>query len=124
MRIFFIEFITKEFIDKDSFQNSILREEHFKKETIKEDFYERRREGENDSFLCEIIRKQETKEFIVHVNRTNLSLESYIEASIFETNELLLKNNKEIKIIEYAAFYGSNEIVRYMHRNHFVLCDS
>ena len=76
MRIFFIEFITKEFIDKYSFQNSILREEHFIKETIKEDFYERRREGENDNFLSEIIRKQETKEFIVHVNRTNLSLES------------------------------------------------
>lgn len=66
---------------------------------------ERRRESENYSYLSEIIRKQETKKFIVHVNRTNLSLESYIEASIFETNELLTKNNKEIKIINYAAFF-------------------
>ena len=66
---------------------------------------ERRRESENDSYLSEIIRKQETKKFIVHVNGTNLSLESYIEASIFETNELLTKNNKEIKIINYAAFF-------------------
>lgn len=66
---------------------------------------ERRRESENDSYLSEIIRKQETKKFIVHVNRTNLSLESYIEASIFETKELLTKNNKEIKIINYAAFF-------------------
>ena len=111
------EFITKEFIDKYSCQNSILREEHFIKENIKEDFYERRREGENDSYLSEIIRKKETKEFIVHVNQTNLSLESHIEASIFETNELLMKNNKEITIIEYAAFYGSNEIICYMHLN-------
>ncbi|KAK8875539.1 hypothetical protein M9Y10_005706 [Tritrichomonas musculus] len=107
----------KEFIDKYSSRNSILKEEHFIKENIKEDFYERRREGENDSYLSEIIRKQETKEFIVHVNRTNLSLDSYIETSIFETNELLMKNNKKIKIIEYAAFYGSNEIIRYMHKN-------
>ena len=66
---------------------------------------ERRRESENYSYLSEIIRKQETKKFIVHVNRTNLSLESYIEASIFETKELLTKNNKEIKIINYAAFF-------------------
>ena len=107
----------KEFIDKYSSRNSILKEEHFIKENIKEDFYERRREGENDSYLSEIIRKQETKEFIVHVNRTNLSLDSYIETSIFETNELLMKNNKKIKIIEYAAFYGSIEIIRYMHKN-------
>ncbi|KAK8878411.1 hypothetical protein M9Y10_005184 [Tritrichomonas musculus] len=117
------EFITKEFIDKYSCQNSILRKEDLIKEIIKEKeeeeehFYERRREGENDSYLSEIIRKQETKEFIVHVNRTNLSLESNIETSIFETNELLMKNNKRIKIIEYAAFYGSNEIIRYMHKN-------
>lgn len=101
------EFITKEFIDKYSCQNSILREEHLIKEMTKEEEYlnERRRESENDSYLSEIIRKQETKKFIVHVNRTNLSLESYIEASIFETNELLTKNNKEIKIINYAAFF-------------------
>ena len=115
------EFITKEFIDKYSCQNSILRNGQLIKEIIKEEkeelFYERRREGENDSYLSEIIRKQETKEFIVHVNKTNLSLESYIETSIFETNELLMNNNKEIKIIEYAAFYGSNEIIRYMHKN-------
>ncbi|KAK8883486.1 hypothetical protein M9Y10_042578 [Tritrichomonas musculus] len=115
------EFITKEFIDKYSCQNSILRNGQLIKEIIKEEkeelFYERRREGENDSYLSEIIRKQETKEFIVHVNKTNLSLENYIETSIFETNELLMKNNKEIKIIEYAAFYGSNEIIRYMHKN-------
>ena len=74
-------------------------------------------QNEFDSYLSEIIRKQETKEFIVHVNRMNLSLESNIETSIFETNELLMKNNEEIKIIEYAAFYGSNEIFRYMHKN-------
>ena len=81
---------------------------------IPSDFYKKRKEGENENYLCEIIRMKKTKEFIVHINKNNLSLDSYIPKSIFETNPLFLKEN-QIKIIEYAAFFGSNEIIKYIH---------
>ena len=80
---------------------------------IPSDFYKKRKEGENDNYLCEIIRMKKTKEFIVHINKNNLSFDSYIPKSIFETNPLFLKEN-QIKIIEYA-FFGSNEIIKYIH---------
>ena len=56
------------------------------------------------------------KEFGVYVNRNNISLESYIIKSIFETNQFLI-DNESINLIEYASFYGSNDIIRYMHFN-------
>ena len=114
------QFITEEFIEEHSTRNSCLKNKNFINEVKKEqreDFYDKRKEGENDTFLCELIRTQKTKDFIAHVNKTYLNLESYIETSIFETNEYLMKDNKKIKIIEYAAFFGSNEIIRYMHKN-------
>ena len=83
---------------------------------ITEDFYSKRREGENDSHLCELIRKDDIKEFIIYSNQINLNLNSNIIESIFETNHLLLKN-KETKIIEYATFFGSIDIVKYLMAN-------
>ena len=102
-------FLTKENIEKYQNENPKLRE-------ISEEFYEKRKEGENDSYLCELIRKNQVKEFGVYVNRNNISLESYIEKSIFETNQLLLENINN-KMIEYASFYGSIDIIRYMRFN-------
>ena len=112
-------FFPEEFIKKYGDKNLYLREEIFinniKKE-VSEDFYDKRKEGENDSYLCELIRKNQVKEFGVYVNRNNISLESYIEKSIFETNQLLLENINN-KMIEYASFYGSIDIIRYMRFN-------
>ena len=83
---------------------------------ISEEFYDKRKEGESDSYLCELIRNNQVKEFGVYVNRNNISLESYIIKSIFETNQFLI-DNESINLIEYASFYGSNDIIRYMHFN-------
>lgn len=108
------DFLTDEFIMKYSNQNKCLKNEDFinkiKKE-IPEDFYNKRKEGENDSFLCSLIRKDDGKEFGVYINRHNLSFDSTIEESIFETNPLLM-NKKNIELIEYASFFGSIEIVK------------
>lgn len=119
-------FVTKEFIDKYCKKNRCLKNEEFIKEIKKakqEDFYEKRKEGENENHLCELIRLQQTKEFIVHANKTNLQFTSCIPQSIFETNRFFLNKN-EIKVIEYAAFYGSNEIIKYMHNNGVELMSS
>ena len=83
---------------------------------IPSDFYSKRKEGENDNYLCQIIRTKRTKEFIVHIIQNNIPLDSYIPTSIYETNQLFLKDNK-IKIIDYAAFFGSNEVIKYMVLN-------
>lgn len=86
-------------------------------------FEEKRKLGENDSYLCTLIRNDLIKEFIIYVNQTNLSLsKKTIKPSIFETNNFLLK--KEPTIIEYAAFYGSIEIFKYLLFNNAVLKSS
>ena len=60
--------------------------------------------------------KDDGKEFGVYINRHNLSFDSTIEESIFETNPLLM-NKKNIELIEYASFFGSNEIIKYIEIN-------
>lgn len=74
-----------------------------KNKEIGEDFNEKRKEGENDNSLCELIPKDEVKDFGVYVSRKNISFDSNTDLSIFETNPFLLKKNN-IKLIEYAAF--------------------
>ena len=58
----------------------------------------------------------QVKEFGVYVNRNNISLDSYIEKSIFETN-IILNLYFNLKLIEYASFYGSMDIIRFMRVN-------
>ncbi|KAK8896655.1 hypothetical protein M9Y10_014568 [Tritrichomonas musculus] len=111
-------FLTKKFIQKYQSNNSNLRNEEFIEKIQKdfpEDFYDKRKEGENDNYLCELIRRNRVKEFGVYVNRNNISLDTCIEKSIFETNPLL--NDSKIHLIEYASFYGSIEIIKYMRIN-------
>lgn len=79
---------------------------------LPENFYENRLRGENEDFICNLIRNDMIDEFFKHVNKTNLSLESQIKDSIYETNSFLLYNRP--KLIEYAAFYGSIQIYQYL----------
>ncbi|KAK8846464.1 hypothetical protein M9Y10_020486 [Tritrichomonas musculus] len=112
-------FLTEEFIQKYQNKNSTLNEEEYIeniKKDVSEDFYDKRKKGENDSFLCELIRKNQVKEFSVYLNRNNISFDSCIPESIFETNPLLV-DIPNIKMIEYAAFYGSNDIIRFLQIN-------
>ncbi|KAK8892789.1 hypothetical protein M9Y10_030032 [Tritrichomonas musculus] len=82
---------------------------------LSNDFYEKRKKGENDDDLCELIRSNKVKEFGVYINLNNVSPQSYIKKSLHETNIFLL--NKKITLIEYAAFFGSLEIIKYLKIN-------
>ena len=82
---------------------------------ILENFDEKQKKGENDSQICEIIRKDSVVDFITYVNRENISLSSTIVESVFETNLLLL--SKSPTLIEYAAFFGSIQIFQYLNKN-------
>lgn len=91
----------------ESTSNSILSE-------LPENFEEKREIGENDSKICELIRNDLHKEFIIYVNQTNYPLNSHIKLSIFETNDFILKNKGETTLIEYAAFFGSIGIFNFL----------
>lgn len=69
--------------------------------------------GENHNKICKIIRSDQKEEFVSYIEQNNLSFESYIPRSIFETNEFLLKQ-KVISLLQYSAFYGSIEILKYV----------
>ena len=47
--------------------------------------------------------------------KKNISLKSAINRSIFETNSIF--NEKEPTLIEYAAFFGSIQIMKYLYIN-------
>ena len=83
----------------------------------------KRKEGENDSYICCLIRDDSVEEFIAYVNRKNISLTSEIEHSIFETNCLLMENDN-VSLIEYCAFFGSIQIFQYLFLNNVELTSS
>ena len=74
-----------------------------------------RKLGVNNDDIAEMIRNDSIEQFIIHVNKTNLQLNSKIMDSPFETN-LYLKQNKTT-LIEYATFYGSVQIFNYLKLN-------
>ena len=83
-----------------------------KEDNIFEQFDEKRHKGENDSYICTLIREDSYDDFIKYVNRTNINLKSDIVSSIYETNRFL--NEKNPTLIEYAAFFGSIQIFQFL----------
>ena len=79
---------------------------------LPEDFFQKRQEGENDSYLCSLIRRDSINDFVSYVNRYNIQLTSEVKHSIFETNTFLIENNPSL--IEYSAFFGSLKIFNYL----------
>lgn len=78
-----------------------------------EQFYENRKIGENELHFCKIIRDDLINDFESFVNKKQLDLSSEIPESVFETNLFLMK--KKPTIIEYAAFFGSFQIFKYLY---------
>lgn len=79
-------FLTEKFIQKVCDKNIALNQGNFiqkVKEEVPSDFYEKRKKGENDTFLYQLIRMNDVKEFGVYINRNNLPLDGYVPESIF-----------------------------------------
>ena len=89
-------------------------------ENIFENYENKRQEGENDSYICSLIRQDSVEEFISYMNRNNFSLSSKIYHSIFETNSFLIEK-KNTTLIEYAAFFGSFQIFQYLLMSKIIL---
>lgn len=76
-------------------------------------FEEKRLFGENESYICSLIRDDLVEEFISYVSQSNLPLSTtVIKKSLFETNSFLI--GKEVSLIEYCAFYGSIQIFQFL----------
>lgn len=108
----------KSFIDTNEIESEI--KEEYEKEN--ENFECKCRTGENDSYICTLIRQDLVEEFSSYTTRSNTSLSNRIEPSIYETIFFLLE--KRQTLIEYASFYGSIQIVRYLQYNNVPLSDS
>ena len=88
-------------------------------DNLGENFEENRKIGENENYICQLIRKDLIDEFIIYVTKTNFQLNYKIKRSIFETNSFLIKNTPSL--IEYSAFYGSLQIFKYLNFNNAIL---
>mgnify|MGYP001150762002 CR=1 FL=1 len=101
---------------------------------LPEHFYENRKTGENESFICQLIRNDSVEEFIAYINKNIISPNSKLKPSIYETNKFLIKkqsesnnssfsfgpkknNDYQLSLIEYATFFGSIQIIRYLEMN-------
>ena len=87
-----------------------------------DDFKLNQKNGENEKLICYYMRNDMVEDFIRLINQTNLSLETTIDESIFETNAFLI--DKEPTLIEYATFFGSLQIVKYLQLNNIKLTSS
>ena len=104
------DFLSKQ--DLDSIEQELIQNDS----DIFINFDYNRQIGENESYICELIRNDSIIQFIKYVNQTNLSIcDTTIKPSIFETNLFLLKNSSSL--IEYAAFYGAIQIFQYLRLN-------
>ena len=116
-------YLAKPFLDKEK-QQAIEFDLSQKDDKIFENFEEKCKKGENDDFLCELIRNDEVEQFIRYVNQNVIPLNSVIHTSIFETNHFLLKHENKTTFIEYASFFGAIQIFQYLRLNSIELTES
>ena len=100
---------------KSFFTDDLLKKNQIDKLNKLDEFDKKRQIGENDNYICHLIRNDLIDEFVIYVSKTNLSLSYIIQASIFETNNFLY--DKTSTLIEYASFYGSIQIFQYLRLN-------
>lgn len=86
-------------------------------------FEEKRQYGENHTLLCSLIRNDSLKEFIIHINRCEIQTNDFIPFSLFESNSLFVKYQKEIRLIDYAAFFGSIKIFKFLYAKNSICSD-
>lgn len=109
----------KQYIDERD-KKELERQMLYRDPNVFDNFDEKRRIGENESYICELIRSDSIVEFVSYVNKTNYPLSNYIRPSIFDTNPFLIYYT----LIEYAAFYGSIQVFQYLIMNNVELTSS
>lgn len=80
-----------------------------------EEFEANRKNGQNETKICTLIREDNIDEFITYIAKEDLSLNMTIKPSIFETNPILMTSN--VTLLQYSAFFGSIQIFKYLFLN-------
>lgn len=114
-----IQFLSQDEMN-DILQNAEISQFVTNDMKLKSDFYNKRSIGENDDCLCKLIRNDSVTNFETYIKIFNIKLHSKINHSIFETNSFLLHQEEEdesVTFIEYAAFFGAIQIVKYLIAN-------
>ena len=62
---------------------------------LPDNFFKQRKIGQNENYICKLIREDSIDEFITFVNQHNYLPNSNIERSIYETNSFLIKNKQK-----------------------------
>ena len=95
--------------------------EVLKKELITdlpENFYDKRKIGENDTKLCRLIRNDSLDLFIEYMKQKSIPFNTYIMPSIYETHRKIDDISKKVNLISYALFFGSIQIFSYLQQNY------
>ena len=92
----------------------IIQIPELKEKASRDEFDKKRESGENENYLCQLIRKDSVVDFITYIEETNISPLSTIQQSIYETNLFLIDKNPTL--IEYSVFYGSIQIFKYLQQ--------
>ncbi|KAK8897862.1 hypothetical protein M9Y10_000090 [Tritrichomonas musculus] len=108
-------FLSEKLTQEIEMTNCRLSEDREPIDTNSSSFEQKRKIGQNDDVLCQLIQNDSVDDFKSHVNKNNISLSSKIRASIYETNSFLL--SKTPTLIEYSAFVGSIQIFNYLCSN-------
>ena len=58
---------------------------------LPENFEFNRKSGQNENYVCQLIRDDSASKFVEFVNKNNYPLDSLIDQSIYETNSYLIK---------------------------------
>ena len=78
-----------------------------------EDIKEQRKVEYADNYILQLVQTDLIDEFISYINKTNFKLNDEIKKSLLETN-IFLSNINSLKLIDYAAFFGSVQIFKYL----------
>lgn len=111
----FIPLFDEKYVQKINFENSKLFEHRDFFENKSDAFERKRRNGINDEQICQLIREDSVENFKTHLKRMHLPPSLVIKPNLFETNSFLI--GKKVSLIEYAAFYGSYQIFKFLNEN-------
>lgn len=113
----YTEYFYPEFKDLYNSDTQILISSKTKEQVLNnfEEFDRKRTIGENDYILCRYIQTDSVDEFIQYTQMNSVSIQDEIPSSIFETNRFLMK--RDVTFLQYAAFFGSIQIFKYLAFN-------
>lgn len=86
-----------------------------------DEFKKLRKIGENESNICQLIRKDDINNFIDYIKKNKVKLDTKIEESFYETNSYINKYQGSYiyqpKLAHYACFFGSIQIFKFLISN-------